>query len=89
MDKNPSMIELNGSAWVRGGKPPNSEVLVPDDDEEKEEERKKKKEKRCPFNFLNTYQQFTGSSCYCHRLSIKVDVFQISVAIIYMYRLLC
>ena len=67
-------------------KPPNSEVLVPNGEEEEEEEeeekrkriKKKKKERRrkdvnsvCSIH----YQQFTGSSCYCHRLSTKVDVF--------------
>ena len=79
-----------------GGKRLNSEVLAPDDEDEEEEERKKERKKKgveeeklvhsiCSIY----YEQFTGSSCYCHRFSTKVDVIKISVPIMYMYRLQC
>ena len=64
---------------------------MPDDDEEDERKKEKKiKGKRKDVHSVSSihYQQFTGSSCYYHRLNIKLDVFQISVAIMYMYRLL-
>jgi len=73
---------------VRGEKPQNSDLLVPDEEEEQEEERKRKRKDVHSISSIH-YQQFTGSSCYCHRLSIKVDVFQISVAIMFTYLLLC
>jgi hypothetical protein len=85
LDKNASKRELNGRKLLRREKPGNSEVLVPDDeDEEKEEEEKEGEEEKHVHSVCSIhYKQFTVSSFYCHRLCTKVDVFQISVAIMY------
>ena len=53
--------------------------------EEEEEDDEKEEEKKYVHSISSIHsQQFTGSSCYYHRLSTKVDVFQISVAIMYI-----
>ena len=51
-------------------------------EEEEEEEEVGEEEEVHSFCAIH-YEQFTVSSCYCHRVSTKVDVFEISVAIMY------
>ena len=73
--KNASKVELNGRKQLRSQKPANSEILMPDDKEEDKGKEEGRKDVRsiCSVH----YEQLTVNSCSCHRLSTKVDVFQI------------